>query len=378
MTNSMNTVKIDLSAIEENLGQVRKLIRPETRIMGIVKSDAYGHGLVQVSRTLERNGVDFLGVSFLHEAMELRENGIRLPIAILCGMDSAEDAGIVLEKDLTPVIFDTGFAEILSKEAERRGKRADIHIKIDTGMGRLGFHHEDTGKVLKRIMEYPFLNIGGLMSHFSSADEPDSEFTDLQTARFRKAIDISREIGLNLTLNHLANSAGIMSHRDSHFDMVRPGIMLYGGLPSPDYPAPVHLKPVMEFKARVLQIRDFCGDMPVSYGRRYYTNGNKKIAVISCGYADGIPRSLSNKGEVLIGGRRNRIAGTVCMNITECDITGLAGIKPGDECVIIGTQKGESITGDDMAAAAGTISYELFLSIGGNIREKRVNISGKR
>lgn len=372
MTGTLNTVKIDLSAVVHNLNQVRKLIGSKTRIMGIVKSDAYGHGLAEVSKILENNDVDFLGVSYLHEAMELRGKDIQTPIAILCGIESVEDAEAVIEKDLTPVIFDMQSAELLAREAERRGKKTDIHIKLDTGMGRLGFNHNDTGQVMRKIMEFPYLNIEALMSHLSSADEENPEFTKAQINSFKKAIDISRKIGLNLTLNHLANSAGIMSHSDSHFNMVRPGIMLYGGLPSPGFTAPVVLKQAMEFKAKVLQIRDLQGETPVSYGRKYYTKGNRKIAVVSAGYGDGLPRSLSNKGKVLVGGSKADIVGTICMNILECDVTGLNGIKPGDECIILGAQDKETITGDDIAATGETISYEIFLSIGRNIKKEYV------
>lgn len=372
MTGAMNTVKIDLSAVVHNLNQVRQLIGSKTRIMGIVKSDAYGHGLVEVSKILGKNNIDFLGVSYIHEAMELREKGIQAPIAILCGIESVEDAQAVIEKDLTPVIFDIQSAELLAREAERKGKKTDIHIKLDTGMGRLGFDHNDTGQVLRRIMEFPYLNIEALMSHLSSADEENPEFTKDQINRFKKAIDISREIGLNLTFNHLANSAGIMAHNDSYFNMVRPGIMLYGGLPSPGFTSPVVLKQAMEFKARVLQIRDLQGETPVSYGRKYYTRGNRQIAVVSAGYGDGLPRSLSNKGKVLIAGSKADIVGTVCMNILECDVTGLNGIKPGHECVILGAQDKENISGDDIAVAGETISYEIFLSIGRNIKKEYV------
>ncbi len=373
MTGTSNTVKIDLSAIAHNLNQVRRLIAPGTRVMGIVKSDAYGHGLVEVSKVLEKNQIDHLGVSFLHEAMELRKNFVRTPISILCGIESVEDAGVVIEKDLIPVVFDIRSAEIISEEAKRRGKKAGIHVKIDTGMGRLGFNYDETGQVLRKIMEMPNLRIESLLSHLSSADEEGCEFTEAQIGRFKKAIDISREIGLNLPLNSLANSAGIMAYKDSHFDMVRPGIMLYGGLPSQGFSAPVPLKQAMEFRARVLQIRDLPGKTPVSYGRRYYTKGNKKIAVISAGYSDGLPRSLSNKGNALIEGHKTDIVGTVCMNILECDITGLNNIKPGDECVLLGAANKEIITGDDIAAAAGTISYEIFLSIGAKAKKEYVS-----
>ncbi|MFC1867530.1 alanine racemase, partial [Thermodesulfobacteriota bacterium] len=287
-----NIVKIDLSSIVHNLNQVKRLIDPETKVMGIVKSDAYGHGLLEVSRLLARNGVHSLGVAHLYEALKLREEGIKLPIVILCGIRSREDSEEVVDKDLTPVIFDLSSAELLAKEAARKDKRINIQLKIDTGMGRLGIPYLETRPFIKKIMGFSRLNLEALMSHLSSADEPDSSFTEDQIKNFKDAIDAGHSLGLDLPLNHLANSAGIMGYKESHFNMVRPGIMLYGGLPSPGFNAPPPLEPVMHFRGVVLQTRDFPDQTPVSYGRRYYTKGPKRVAIVSAGYGDGLARSL--------------------------------------------------------------------------------------
>ena len=364
MVHMPNSIIIDLSALVQNLNQVKKLIGTKTRIMGIVKSDAYGHGLEQVSRILEQNGVDFLGVAHLSEALEIRRNGIKVPIVILCGILTREDAGEVVDKDLRPVVFDVAGAELLAEEGARKGKRINIQVKIDTGMGRLGIPHSETGTFLNRIMEYRELYVEALTSHLSSADEPMADFTKVQIDNFQKAIEMGRVIGLELPLNNLANSAGIMAHKDSHFDMVRPGIMLYGGLPAPEFEPPLHLKPVMNFEGYVLQIRDLPDNTPISYGRTYYTKGPQKIAIISAGYADGLPRSLSNRGKALIGGKKVDIVGRVCMNMLMCDVTGMKDVLPGTEAVFLGTQGEEVITGDDVARWGETISYEIFCSIG--------------
>ena len=364
MARSPNIVEIDLGSIIHNLNQVKRLLDPKTMIMGIVKSDAYGHGLLQVSKLLEENGVHSLGVAHLHEALELRKTGIKLPIVILCGIRSREDAKETVYNYLTPVVFNLHSAELLAKEAARKGKRVDIHLKIDTGMGRLGINHKDAGPFMKKIMEYPSLNLQALMSHLSSAEDPDSGFTGDQIGNFKSAIDAGHAMGLDLPFNNLANSAGIMAHKSSHFNMVRPGIMLYGGLPSPEFHPPSALKPVMGFRGQVLQIRDFKDNIPVSYGRKYYTEGPKKIAVVSAGYGDGVPRSMSNRGKVLIAGEKVSIVGTVCMNMIMCDITGISDVMPGDEAVFLGSQGDKTITGDDMAEWSDTISYEIFLSIG--------------
>jgi alanine racemase len=346
------------------LKQIKSLVAPGTKIMGIVKSDAYGHGMVEVSRTLEKNGVYSLGTAFIHEAVALRKNGIKTPVVILCGIRSREEAETAVDHDLTPVIFDLPSAVMLAEAAEKRKKKAGILVKIDTGMGRLGVSHNDAAPLLKEIMANHRLNTEGLMSHLSSADEEDRSFTASQIEKFRKTIDAARAMGMDLRLNTLANSAGIMFYKESHFDMVRPGIMLYGGLPSPGFKAPVELKPVMDFRGRVVQIRELPGNTPVSYGRRYYTKGPKRIAVISAGYGDGIPRSLSNKGKVIIRGERADIVGTICMNLLLADVTGIKNAAPGDESVLLGSQGQERITGDEIAVWNNTISYEIFLSIG--------------
>ena len=370
MIHSQNSIKIDLSALVHNLNQVKKLIGPETRVMGIVKSDAYGHGLLQVSRVLEENGVDCLGVAHLREALELRRNGIRLPIVILCGIRTREDAREVVEKNITPVIFDLALAEVLAEECAREGKRINVQLKVDTGMGRLGIPHLEVAPFIKKITGYKEFYLEALMSHLSSADEPMTEFTEGQIKNFKKSVELGHAMGLDLPLNNLANSAGIMAHKDSHFAMVRPGIMLYGGLPSPEFRSPLPLKHVMNFKGQILQIRDMPDHTPVSYGRTYYTKGPRKIAVLSGGYGDGLPRSMSNRGRVLISGKRVKVTGRVCMNMMMSDITGLNDAVPGNEVVFLGAQEDEIITGDDIAGWGKTISYEIFCSIGQrNFRE---------
>ena len=370
MIHSPNSIVIDLSALEHNLNQVRKLLAPETRIMGVVKSDAYGHGLIPVSKALESNGVDYLGVAHLYEALELRNSGIRLPIALLCGVRTKDEAREAVEKDLTPVLFDLEMAELLAKESVRKGKGIHVQVNVDTGMGRLGIDLSDLGPFMKKMAGFKELHVEALASHLSSADEPESNFTEIQIENFQKAIDIGRSMGFELPLNNLANSAGTIAHKEAHFSLVRPGIMLYGGLPSPGFKRSVPLKPVMNFKGGVIRIRDLPDNTPVSYGRTYYTKGAQKIAVLSAGYGDGLPRSMSNRGKVLIQGKKVDIVGTVCMNMITCDVSGIKDITPGSEVVFLGTQGEETITGDDVARWTQTISYEIFCSIGvGNRKE---------
>ena len=372
MVISPNKLTINLESLVYNLEQIKSCIEKETKIMGVVKSDAYGHGLVPVSKTLEKKEVYCLGVSYLEEALELRKEGIRTPIIILCGIKTDEEAAAVVENALTPVIFDSGSAKKLEKTARARGKKVKIHIKIDTGMGRLGINCNETIDFLKDISKFDFLDTEALMSHLSSADEEDRNFTQSQIDKFKNIVTEARRMGMELNLNHLANSAGIVTYKDSHFDMVRPGIMLYGGLPSPGFSTEVKLRPVMGLKGRILQIRNFENNTPVSYGRAYYTDGAKKVAIISAGYADGIPRCLSNRGRVLVGGKPADIKGNICMNMLACDITGMENIKVGNECVIMGSQTGETITADCIAGLCNTISYEIFLSIGRSLEREYI------
>lgn len=373
MIDKPNNLTIDLSALVHNLDQIRALIGQGIKIMGIVKSDAYGHGLLPVSQTLERNGIDCLGVAYLHEALDMRNEGIRLPIVILCGIQTKNEAREVVDKDLTPVLFDMTAAETLARESAKQGKRTRIHVKVDTGMGRLGISQGGIAPFIRKIAALKDLELEALTSHLSSADERDGDFTGDQLKNFKKAIKTARSLGLDLPSNNLANSAGIMGHKQAHLEMVRPGIMLYGGLPSPEFKSPVTLRTAMHFKGRVLQIRELPDRTPVSYGRTYFTEGPRQMAVLSAGYGDGLPRSMSNRGNVLIKGKKAPIAGRICMNLTICDITGLVDVKPGDEAVFLGSQGDETITGDDMARWAGTISYEVFCSIGHGHRKEYIS-----
>lgn len=364
MIQSPNRVVIDLGSLVSNLRVVRGLVVPGTRIMGVVKSDAYGHGLVPVAKTLEAEGVFCLGVAHPEEGVELRRSGIRCPVVVLCGIRSREDAADVLAMGLTPVLFDLGAAESLAAECAKRGRRMGVHLKVDTGMGRLGVPSGKVRDFLRRLSDLPMLDLLGLTSHLSSADEPSSEFTDLQIERFHNAVAEARAMGFRLGLNNLANSAGVIRYKRSHADMVRPGIMLYGGLPSPIFADAPALDPVMLFRGQVLQVRDLPCDTPVGYGRSFCTGKDMEVAVVSAGYGDGLPRSLSNCGEVLIRQRRCRLLGRVCMNMAVCDVTGLGGVAPGEEAIFLGAQGGEVITGDEMARWGNTISYEIFCSLG--------------
>jgi len=364
MSISPNRVTIDLSALQYNLSRVRELIGQGTRIMGIVKSDAYGHGLIPVAMELEKLHIDSLGLDYLSEAIRLRDEGIGTPVVILLGISTPQDAKKVLDYNLTPVIFDLDSARMLSEQGKKSGRPIKVYVKIDTGMGRLGIYFKEAEAFLKQLMNMKGIKVEGLFSHLSAADEQDPLFTHTQIKNFREAISTSQRLGLEVPMNTLANSAGIMRCRDARFDLVRPGIMLYGALPSPDFANPPPLRHLMTFCSSVVQVREVTHGTPISYGRTFYTDGAKKIAIISAGYSDGLSRSMSNKGQVLVHGQRARIIGRMCMNLTIADVTAIKDVKKGDRACFLGKRKGDMITADDMARWADTISYEVLCSIG--------------
>ncbi len=359
-----NCVAVDLEALTYNLHQISGLLKGHARVVGVVKSDAYGHGLVPVSRTLEKNKIHALGVAHVSEALELRKAGIGVPIMVLCGLSSREECDAVVENRFIPVIYDLNVARMLDQEGGRRHKQVPVHLKIDTGMGRLGISYTHVSEFLERLAGLKHLDLAGITSHLSTADEPGSLFVEDQRTRFEGAVSAARSTGLALEFNSMANSAGVVADPGLHFDLVRCGIMLYGGLPAPDFDSPVHLRSVMRFHARILQVRTLDHRSPVSYGRTYHTQGPCRVAVMSAGYGDGIPRRASNRGCVLIGGKRAPIIGNVCMNLTICNVSHVPSVKAGDEAVILGAQGQEEIRGDDIARWADTISYEVFCTIG--------------
>jgi alanine racemase len=370
MSPSPNTVRVNLSALRHNLCTVRHYVGKRTKIMGIVKSDGYGHGLVQVARELENLQIESLGVGHISEAIKLRAGGITIPIVVLLGISTSEEAKKLVDYSLSPVVFDLDSARLLSEQGKKSGRSISMYVKIDTGMGRLGIDFRETGAFLEQLLGVKGITIQGLFSHLSSADQEDTRFTSNQIKCFKEAISVGRRAGFELTMNSLANSAGIIRYKEAHFDLVRPGIMLYGGLPCPEFADPPALEHLMGFCSSVLQVRQVRDGTPISYGRTFYTDGAKKIAIISAGYGNGLSRAMSNTGQVLIHGEKARIIGRICMNLTIVDITSIRDVDKGDKVVFLGEDKGAGISADDMARWANTISYEILCSLGStNTRE---------
>ncbi len=355
-------VIIDRAAIKSNYFELKKIIAKDVDILAVVKANAYGHGAVEVAKTLEHAGCNFFGVALCEEGIELREAGVKSAVIILGGIYPNQIRDVI-EYDLTPVIFDIEMARIIDSLAGKTGKRIKVHIKIDTGMGRLGLLPYQATQFFKSLKGLTNLNVEGILSHFAEADEEDKEFSIEQLNVFLKIINVVKDIGFKPGLIHIANSAAIVEHADSHFNLVRPGIMLYGAYPTGHMIEKIDLKPAMRLVTQIVHIKQAPKGFSVSYGRKYITKKDSIIAAIPIGYGDGYPRSLSNKGEVLIRGQRAKVAGAICMDITMLDVTHIKGVEQGDEAVLIGKQGDDNITVDELAEKAGTISYEILCGI---------------
>ncbi|MFQ5456356.1 MAG: alanine racemase [Nitrospirota bacterium] len=355
--------EIDLSAVLYNLSQVRERIGRDRYILAVVKADAYGHGALNVSKTLISGGVNMLGVALIEEGVELRESGIDIPILVMGGIfkDHTEE---IVRYNLTPAVSsrDTimGLADALKKEGR---KSIRIHIKIDTGMGRLGFSHKEAINTIKWIYEQQGISIEGIMTHFADADIKNKEYAQMQIKRFRTMLDSIKSLGINIPLCHTANSAAIIDYEDAFFNMVRPGIMLYGYLPSDRMAGKIDIRSVMSLKTKIVHLKKVSPCTSISYGRTFTTKRESIIATLPVGYADGYNRLLSNCGEVIIKGKRFPVIGRVCMDNTMIDVTGYKDISVGDDVILIGRDGEEVITASDIAGKIGTIPYEVLCNI---------------
>jgi alanine racemase len=336
--------EIRLPGIVKNVGAVRAYLAPATEIMGVVKADAYGHGAVTVARTLLRHGVGYFGVAWVSEADELRRNGITAPILVLSEPDVQYIPKIV-EQQLVQTVYRESFVEALSRTAGKQTVK--VHIKVDTGMNRIGVAPEQLPRLLEKIKKLKNIEIEGLFTHFSCADQKDNPLNKKQIRLFDGLVaEVKRDIELRYV--HMANSAAAENFPQVHYDMIRLGIGMYRG--------------VMTFRSRVMYVKDVPANQPVSYGATYTTKQQTRIATISVGYADGYDRHLSNRGTVLIRGQRFPIVGVVCMDMCMVDVTGSA-VAEGDSVVLIGTDGKETITAQDVATLVGTIDYEIMCGI---------------
>jgi alanine racemase len=358
--------EIDLAALQHNFRIIRSALPVTTEILAVVKADAYGHGFEEISRELENLGVNAFGVAFLAEAIQLRKSGIDKPILLLGGVYPGQERKCI-GFNLSTVVFTMEQAQALNLAAGKLFRKAQIHLKIDTGMGRLGIRYSDAPAFLEELRRLPNLALEGVISHFASADELDDDgrtFTKFQAERFEQVIAETRAAGFAPRYIHIDNSAGVLLGNCPDCNLVRPGITLYGSLPSPDFQGTVDLRPVMRLKSRIAMLKWVDAGTTISYARRFTAGDRTLIASVPVGYADGYPRSLTNKGEVLVRGRRARVTGTVCMDWIMLDVTGIDGVAVGDEVVLMGADSaGNCIHAEELANWAGTIPYEIFCGI---------------
>ena len=354
--------EVDLGALEFNYRQIKKRIPEDVKLLAVVKADAYGHGAVPVSLRLEKLGVEYLGVAIPEEGVELRKGGVRAPILVLGGIFGAE-LDQIFRFHLTPVIFRKDALRALSQEAERRRKRVKVHLKVDTGMGRLGVPLSLWSDFLREVRRLPKIDVEGILSHFSMTDK-EKGFTHNQWKAFQRAVAIARELGISPWYLHMANSATLTAFPAYASRLVRPGIMLYGSYPSPAFCSLISLKPVMTLKTRIHFLKSVPPGTKISYGGTFQTRRESLIATLPIGYADGYSRHLSNQGEVLVKGKRAPVVGRVCMDFVMVDVTDIPRVSIGEEVVLMGRQGREQITPEEIAEKIHSISYEVLCSIG--------------
>lgn len=361
--------EVDLDAIAHNIREIRRITEPKSQIMAVVKADAYGHGVMETVHTLLENGADRLAVATLSEGEQLRNHGVTAPILILGASDS-DSVSDLIDFDIIPTVFDYDFAKSLSDAALEKKKTAKIHIKIDTGMSRIGFVASDADNTkiideIVKIYQLPYIEIEGIFSHFATSDETDSAYTYLQYDRFMKVVSLLEERGIKIPIKHICNSAGIMMYPNMHLDMVRPGIILYGMYPSNEVDkSRLSLIPAMTLKAGITYVKEVQEGRGVSYGKEYITEGVTKIATVPIGYADGYLRKLAKSGKMLVKDTEVPVIGRICMDQCMIDVTNVHNINKGDEAIIFGK---EGVTIDDLAEWLETINYEVSCLVGKRI-----------
>jgi len=362
--------QIDLAALQRNYERVVGRIPGGTEVLAAVKADAYGHGAVRVALALQDVGCGWFGVAMVEEGRRLREAGVTGRIIVLSG-SGRSGAGTALERDLTPVVFDLDVARRLDAAAAERGRALPVHVKVDTGMGRLGVPWRDWRSFVEQLAQLRWLQVEGLMSHLASA-ESDELLTARQRQRFETAIDEAREVGLNPSVQHIANTAGLLVDSALGYGLVRPGIALYGASAGGGLTDDLGLEPVMTVRTRVLHVKAIEAGEGVSYGQTWVAPRPSRIAWLPVGYADGYPRSLSDKAHVLVHGQRAPVRGRICMDLTAIDVTDIAGVEQGDEVVLIGRQGEATVSAEELAGHADTIAYEILCSFSARVPRRHL------
>jgi alanine racemase len=353
-------VEIDCHALKNNVEEIKKLLSPNTELMAVVKADAYGHGAVKVARTALQAGANALAIATLGEGIELRQSGISAPILILGAINTVDEVEAIASWQLEPTLFSPEQAILFSETIRSLDCVLPVHLKLDTGMSRLGINWELATEFVQLILSLPNLSLKSIYSHLATADEIDSSILSLQHRRFEGAIASLRSQGIKLPKLHLANSAATLRDRNLHYDLVRVGLALYGLYPAPHLTGAIELQPVLQVKARVAQVKKIAAGDGVSYGYTFIADRDLLVATIGIGYADGIPRHLSNRLEVLIRGEKVQQIGTITMDQLMLDVSQFPDLQIGEIVTLIGQEGKESISADDWANTLGTISWEIL------------------
>ena len=371
MSQRPTRIVVDLDVLAGNLRAIRAHVG--VPVMAIVKANAYGHGLVPVAHHLQAQGVEQLGVAFVEEGMALRRAGITVPILVLGGILGRQVTQLI-QHDLEITVSSLDKLRKVEAAAERLGRKAVVHLKIDTGMERIGVHSYSCGPMIEAAAASSWCTVKGVYSHLACADDPASPMTALQLERFLEACAHFERIGAPMPIRHLANSGGVLHYPQTWLDMVRPGIMLYGVLPDPDAHRTVDVKPALSLISQVVYFKTVLAGHPVGYGATWAPPHDTHVVTVPIGYGDGYPRALSNRGEVLIRGHRRPIVGRLCMDQFMVDLGPDGSAYVEDDVVLIGTQGGETISVEDVAQRAGTIGYEILTRL--NERVPREYVGG--
>lgn len=367
--------EVNLTNIVHNLNEIRRRVAPGVKILPAVKANAYGHGAVEVSQALAEAGADMFGVAAVSEGVELREAGIAQPI-LMFGCVLPDLIETALSNALALTVCDVTLAQAISATAQKLDVKVSVHIKVDTGMGRIGVCCEKAMDLIRSVLALPNLSFDGIWTHFPTADEKDPGFAREQIARFDQIIQSMRGEHIPVPARHAANSGAIAQLPSAHMDLVRPGLSLYGYHPTDDMRLDLDLRPAMTLKTRVSFLKNLPAGASVSYGRTYTTSRPTRAATLPIGYADGFNRLLSNRGAVLIHGKRAPIMGRICMDQCVVDVTDLPQVRVGDEVVVYGTQGGETLSVESVAKALGTIPNEVVCAVGKRIPRVHVRQMG--
>jgi alanine racemase len=376
LSNHLTWAEIDLTAYAHNISELRRITRNGARFMAVVKANGYGHGAVEIGRAALDNGAEYLGVARINEAVELRAAGLEIPILIF-GYTPPELTETIIKYDLTQTVYSYRAARVLSEYALRNGTRMRVHIKVDSGMGRLGVllgsgasgdarnqPFKSAIAAVESISRLSGLTIEGIFTHFATADSADKSYANRQLETFTEFIGWLGRNGLEPPIKHAANSGALIDLPESHLDLVRPGIATYGLYPSDEVnKSKVDLKPVMTLKSRIIQLKQVPAGFNISYGITYQTKKPTTIATVPVGYADGFNRLLSNKGHMLVHGQQVPIVGRVCMDLTMLDVGRVSGVAVEDEVIVFGPHRNGSVSADTIASTLNTINYEIVSTI---------------